>query len=195
MTPAASVVFTALLAALLAASSCAPAGLQDPCAAVRSSSRELNRAARIASVQARNGSKDDGWFDSTPVWMDDKDLCDPSTLKHRSKDCIQKIHNVLAGYWSVLQMVSEFHSCSEFVRKLKPTVLQIHQDIGRCAKSKSSLHETPPLIGAPEKVAWLHEDYLCRYTLDRLFSFSILTARVFAVGDPARHSEGSAQKC
>ncbi|MEQ2160359.1 hypothetical protein GOODEAATRI_032895, partial [Goodea atripinnis] len=39
------------------------------------------------------------------------------------------------------------------------------------------------------------EPLLCRYTLDRLFSFSILTARVFAVGDPAHHSEGSSQKC
>uniref|UniRef100_A0A3B5B127 Uncharacterized protein n=1 Tax=Stegastes partitus TaxID=144197 RepID=A0A3B5B127_9TELE len=36
---------------------------------------------------------------------------------------------------------------------------------------------------------------LCHYTMDRLFSFSIFTARVFAVGDPTRHNEGSAQKC
>uniref|UniRef100_A0A3P9H967 Uncharacterized protein n=1 Tax=Oryzias latipes TaxID=8090 RepID=A0A3P9H967_ORYLA len=39
------------------------------------------------------------------------------------------------------------------------------------------------------------EPLLCHYTLDRLFSFSILTARVFAAGDPAQHTASSAQKC
>uniref|UniRef100_A0A3Q2XN73 Uncharacterized protein n=1 Tax=Hippocampus comes TaxID=109280 RepID=A0A3Q2XN73_HIPCM len=39
------------------------------------------------------------------------------------------------------------------------------------------------------------EDLLCQYILDRLFSFSILTARVFAVGHPAHHSQGGAHKC
>lgn len=39
------------------------------------------------------------------------------------------------------------------------------------------------------------EELLCFYTLDRLFSFSILAARVFAVGDPAHHALGSPQMC
>uniref|UniRef100_A0A3Q3JVE2 Uncharacterized protein n=1 Tax=Monopterus albus TaxID=43700 RepID=A0A3Q3JVE2_MONAL len=36
---------------------------------------------------------------------------------------------------------------------------------------------------------------LCHYTMDRLFSFSILTARVFAVGDPAHHTQGLIRTC
>uniref|UniRef100_A0A3B3I6S6 Uncharacterized protein n=1 Tax=Oryzias latipes TaxID=8090 RepID=A0A3B3I6S6_ORYLA len=40
-----------------------------------------------------------------------------------------------------------------------------------------------------------YEPFLCSYTLDRLFSFSILNARVFAAGDPAQHTASSAQKC
>lgn len=39
------------------------------------------------------------------------------------------------------------------------------------------------------------EALLCRYTMDRLFSFSILVARVFAVGDPAHHAKSSVQNC
>lgn len=35
----------------------------------------------------------------------------------------------------------------------------------------------------------------CVYTLDRLLSFSILAARVFAVGDPALHALGSPRDC
>lgn len=37
--------------------------------------------------------------------------------------------------------------------------------------------------------------YLCHYILDRLFSFSIFTARVLSVGDPAHHTDGTTQKC
>lgn len=37
--------------------------------------------------------------------------------------------------------------------------------------------------------------YLCSYILDRLFSFSIFTARVLSVGDPAHHTDGTTQKC
>uniref|UniRef100_A0A8C5C4C5 Uncharacterized protein n=1 Tax=Gadus morhua TaxID=8049 RepID=A0A8C5C4C5_GADMO len=35
----------------------------------------------------------------------------------------------------------------------------------------------------------------CHYVMERLFSFSILAARVFALGDPAQHSQGSAGQC
>lgn len=46
-----------------------------------------------------------------------------------------------------------------------------------------------------EHIPRWQEKLLCHYTLDRLFSFSILTARVFAVGDPAGHAVGPTQKC
>lgn len=42
---------------------------------------------------------------------------------------------------------------------------------------------------------WMRDTLCTSYTFDRLFSFSILTARVFALGDPTRHTDGSAQKC
>uniref|UniRef100_A0A3Q1JU52 Uncharacterized protein n=1 Tax=Anabas testudineus TaxID=64144 RepID=A0A3Q1JU52_ANATE len=46
-----------------------------------------------------------------------------------------------------------------------------------------------------QAIPFWQESLLCHYTMDRLFSFSILTARVFAVGDPSGHTEGSAQRC
>uniref|UniRef100_A0A665SY94 Uncharacterized protein n=1 Tax=Echeneis naucrates TaxID=173247 RepID=A0A665SY94_ECHNA len=49
--------------------------------------------------------------------------------------------------------------------------------------------------GKPQDTARWEEALLCQYTMDRLFSFSTLTARVFAAGDPAHHAEGSAQRC
>lgn len=50
-------------------------------------------------------------------------------------------------------------------------------------------------ISEEDPIDQWEEDLLCHYTMDRLFSFSILTARIFAVGDPAHHTDGSAQKC
>uniref|UniRef100_A0A3B4XML4 Uncharacterized protein n=1 Tax=Seriola lalandi dorsalis TaxID=1841481 RepID=A0A3B4XML4_SERLL len=78
---------------------------------------------------------------------------------------------VLESYLSAVNDVAEFNSCSVFASEVKPS----SESSGSSARWKEAL--------------------LCQYTMDRLFSFSILTARVFAVGDPAHHAEGSAQIC
>uniref|UniRef100_A0A8C4NSJ7 Uncharacterized protein n=1 Tax=Dicentrarchus labrax TaxID=13489 RepID=A0A8C4NSJ7_DICLA len=84
------------------------------------------------------------------------------------------IHDVLMSYNSLMKRLEQFSSCARFASKVMPHI---------------SNEETHPMMPRWE------QNLLCRYTLDRLFSFSILTARVFAVGDPAHHADGSAQKC
>uniref|UniRef100_A0A4W6FAR0 Uncharacterized protein n=1 Tax=Lates calcarifer TaxID=8187 RepID=A0A4W6FAR0_LATCA len=95
------------------------------------------------------------------------------------------ILSVLTGYISAVERVSGFQSCSAFASKVKPVMQKLHKDMSKCSISKE---ETEPILD------W-QEALLCHYTMDRLFSFSILTARVFAVGDPTHHAEGSAQTC
>uniref|UniRef100_A0A3B3U2K4 Uncharacterized protein n=1 Tax=Poecilia latipinna TaxID=48699 RepID=A0A3B3U2K4_9TELE len=82
------------------------------------------------------------------------------------------IFGVLASYASAVERISAFESCSEF----------------------TSTHHGKKAEHQPVEGRW-KEALVCQYTLERLFSFSILTARVFAAGDPAQHSEGSAHRC
>uniref|UniRef100_A0A3B4BK30 Uncharacterized protein n=1 Tax=Periophthalmus magnuspinnatus TaxID=409849 RepID=A0A3B4BK30_9GOBI len=61
-------------------------------------------------------------------------------------------------------------------------------------KSCSEMHVVA-LIEEPIQ-SW-QKPLVCSYTMERLFSFSILTARVFSVGDPANHAEihNTTKKC
>ncbi|KAM7405150.1 hypothetical protein PAMP_012434 [Pampus punctatissimus] len=179
---------------LFTPASCAPAGmsLQGACADVRNSSLELNRIAKRVSVEARNGSKDVSDFSTSLVWIEAKDMCDPETLKHRSTICIEKISNALTSYESAIEDVAGFQSCSEFARRVKPALHKLHTDMSRCVNLK---HQKGSHITKQVPIDHWQEALLCHYTLDRLFSFSVLTARVFAVGDPAHHTVASAQKC
>ncbi|KAK9515197.1 hypothetical protein VZT92_025863 [Zoarces viviparus] len=190
----------AALFLLVAAASCAPTGhtLQDACGDVRSSSLELNHVARTVSKEARNGSKDVTDFSTALVWMEAKDMCDPETLRQKPTTCLGKILNVLTRYISAVERVAGFQSCSEFVSKVKPAMQNLHKDMNKCVKTRTGTNHQMDSHTSKEEThdieRW-QEELLCHYTMDRLFSFSILSARVFAVGDPAHHAEGSAQKC
>ncbi|XP_051281140.1 interleukin-23 subunit alpha-like [Dicentrarchus labrax] len=189
----------AALFLLFSAASCAPAGhsLHDACAAVQRSSLELNHLAKGVSVEARNGSKHMGTFTTNLVWMEAKDMCDPESLRQKSEPCISKIHDVLMSYNSLMKRLEQFSSCARFASKVMPAMHKLHTDMSKCVNAITGVNphkhisneETHPMMPRWE------QNLLCRYTLDRLFSFSILTARVFAVGDPAHHADGSAQKC
>uniref|UniRef100_A0A3B4F0K1 Uncharacterized protein n=2 Tax=Haplochromini TaxID=319058 RepID=A0A3B4F0K1_9CICH len=82
------------------------------------------------------------------------------------------IIKVLDRYRSLVRRISEFERCSEFASQVVPDLA-----VGE--------------VTIPE---W-EKPYLCHYILDRLFSFSIFTARVLSVGDPAHHTDGTTQKC
>ncbi|XP_020491503.2 uncharacterized protein [Labrus bergylta] len=192
--------FAAALLWLLAAASCAPAGhgLQDACADLRSSSLELNRQARIASIEARNGDRSESNFTTTLAWLEAKDMCDPEALKQKSSTCVGKILDVLRNYNTYVEMISKFRSCSQFANKVKPALHNLLRDMSRCVSAKTGMNqqeETHISAEDTQPPRYWHEAPFCHYTLDRLFTFSIISARVFARGDPAHHSDSSAQMC
>uniref|UniRef100_A0A668T9N9 Uncharacterized protein n=1 Tax=Oreochromis aureus TaxID=47969 RepID=A0A668T9N9_OREAU len=100
---------------------------------------------------------------------------------------LQTISSFLLLKHYLLRRISEFENCSEFASQVMPVINKLHKDVTKCADSKGDW-------GA-EKVSLWEKPYLCHYTLDRLFSFSIFTARVLSVGDPVHHTNGTTQKC
>ncbi|KAL6119523.1 uncharacterized protein ACO6RY_04075 [Pungitius sinensis] len=190
----------AALFLLLAAAYCAPTGHipKDACGDVRSSSLQLNSVARNVSEEARNGSKDIGDFSTPLLWIEAQDMCGPENLKQEPATCLEKMLNALGSYISEVERVAGFPSCARFVRKVKPFMQKLHKDMHKCVNTKlgrNHLRESHSSKEETEPTAAWEEDLRCYYTLDRLFSFSILSARVFAVGDPAHHTHSSAQNC
>ncbi|CAK6963788.1 hypothetical protein EYF80_059385 [Scomber scombrus] len=181
---------------LLATASCAPAGTQDACADVRKSSLELNRIAKTVSELARNGSKDMSDVSASLLWMEANDMCDPGTLKHEPVTCVRKIFKAIRSYKSVLKTVDRFPCCSGYVSSVKKALHNMETDMGKCVKLSEAInHQEESHTSNGQGIRDYEQLILCHYTMDRLFSFSILAARVFAVGDPAHHTEGSVQKC
>lgn len=77
----------------------------------------------------------------------------------------------------------------------QPGVRQIKVDKAFDTESKMSLSPRTPQAGSYGTDERWEEQPLCLYTLERLYSFSILTARVFAAGNPAHHTAGLAHRC
>uniref|UniRef100_A0A3P9MVB8 Pectinesterase inhibitor domain-containing protein n=1 Tax=Poecilia reticulata TaxID=8081 RepID=A0A3P9MVB8_POERE len=181
----------------LLAASAAPAGHHDACAEVRMSSQDLNQYARTASAKARNGSTDFARYSNSIAWLESNDMCDPASLKQMSTACVEKILGVLTSYASAVERISAFESCSEFTSTVNPALKKLHRDMGKCVRSLGGKLEKEHHGKKAEHHPVEHwkEAFVCQYTLERLFSFSILTARVFAAGDPAQHSEGSSHRC
>ncbi|KAM9828131.1 uncharacterized protein ACBT44_020848 isoform 2-T2 [Syngnathus typhle] len=168
---------------------------KDPCAEVKSNSLLLNQLAKNALIQARSGSTDNANFTFAADWMEAKDKCDPETLRHSPTPCAKKILKVLSSYVTALDKVARFASCSASVSRVKPTSEALRKSVSACVQLNNDVSkEAEEPRPRPDDVAW-QEEPLCYYTLKRLFSFSLLTARVFAVGHPAAHSQGSAHVC
>lgn len=91
-------------------------------------------------------------------------------------------HMKVIGFW-LARFKSQLHQeCEHEVNTHKLLIILQHPSILK-----------DPGVTTP--VPNWQKGLLCRYVLDRLFSFSILTARVFAVGDPAGHSVTLNQIC
>ncbi|XP_076734578.1 uncharacterized protein LOC143414325 [Maylandia zebra] len=191
-----SFTFAVLSLMFFSTASAAPAGHQESCVDVQTSSLELNKIARNVSLEARKGlvTREEIQFSTLLVWMNSKDMCDPGTLKQESLPCFGKIIKVLDRYRSLVRRISEFERCSEFASQVVPVINKLHTDVTKCADSKGEWGAVDLAVGEVTIPEW-EKPYLCHYILDRLFSFSIFTARVLSVGDPAHHTDGTTQKC
>ncbi|KAK7884407.1 hypothetical protein WMY93_027530 [Mugilogobius chulae] len=121
-------------------------------------------------------------------WMEAKDQCDPGTLRLTPEPCIKKMLDVLSSYKSFVSFLAELKSCP-VAAEVVPVLRQLHKDMSSCVRSRTEYHPHHKVdhINFKSTEFW-KEGLLCDYTMERLFSFSILTARVFSVGDPVNHA-------
>uniref|UniRef100_A0A3P9KNX5 Uncharacterized protein n=1 Tax=Oryzias latipes TaxID=8090 RepID=A0A3P9KNX5_ORYLA len=108
-------------------------------------------------------------------------MCDPQSLTQKPM-VIHTFTRFFNFYYLICQ------TCKALIESVNIILNKVYFLTFQPCNSVSSEKDTWPTEN------W-YEPFLCHYTLDRVFSFSILTARVFAAGDPAQHTASSAQKC
>ncbi|KAJ0064429.1 hypothetical protein NL108_006452 [Boleophthalmus pectinirostris] len=171
---------------LFVSASCSPTGHRHhgACTDVQKSALEFNA---IAKKAVSNIPKDIRPFSTSLAWMEAQDQCDPGTLRLAPESCIKKMLDVLTSYESFVKTEVDLKGCAG-AREVQPVLNKLHNHMSRCVKSRTEYHHHK-VDHTHEKLEDWQRPLLCNYTIERLFSFSILTARVFSVGDPANHAE------
>ncbi|KAJ8390483.1 hypothetical protein AAFF_G00102800 [Aldrovandia affinis] len=123
------------------------------------------------------------------VLVEASDMCDPAGLKTDSKPCLQKITAALSNYSRIFQKKGLFPGSEWETAQVASTVSELLGQL-RHEEPQGSTKEEPGL----NEENWMQED-LQRYSVERLRSFSILAARVFAAGNPASHGNAPAAHC
>uniref|UniRef100_A0A4W5PBA0 Uncharacterized protein n=1 Tax=Hucho hucho TaxID=62062 RepID=A0A4W5PBA0_9TELE len=121
------------------------------------------------------------------VLVNATDKCDPTNLRADSTHCLKKMVSALKNYRIVFGIISQFKSiCTKVGEKLNKVVEELLFQMGE---------PRPDSEENWSKVNSWEEPGLCRDNIEKLFSFSILMARVFAPGDPAKHIMNSTKYC
>ncbi|KAJ8369901.1 hypothetical protein SKAU_G00099290 [Synaphobranchus kaupii] len=144
-------------------------------------------------------------IDEQVVLVEPSDMCDPAGLKMDSKPCIKKIITALGNYSRIFRKEGLFlGSARETARKVAVTVSKLLGQLGTLfslSLCNSNLIELNVLQAEEPQGSTVELDrtwmqyVLARYSVERLLSFSILVARVFASGNPAAHGNAPSTSC
>ncbi|KAL7859699.1 hypothetical protein SRHO_G00148460 [Serrasalmus rhombeus] len=111
-----------------------------------------------------------------PLMIRPEDKCDPDSLESNAEPCLSKVILALKNYSRIFGdnglFREEYTKCSKW-RASATDVFNITTQLLRALKEQVEAQEPLKL----EK--WMSEGFLCRDSVDRLYSFSILTARIF----------------
>ncbi|KAK9954055.1 hypothetical protein ABG768_016163 [Culter alburnus] len=112
-------------------------------------------------------------IDEPPVSIRPIDTCDPWSLQSNKETCQSRIILALKNYTRIFHKDGVFISdaCSNW-REQANEIAEVTGDLLRVLKE--------PVEDAPlDSVNW-HDSALCRDSVERLYSFSIISARVFS---------------
>ncbi|XP_021423044.1 uncharacterized protein LOC110492907 [Oncorhynchus mykiss] len=121
------------------------------------------------------------------VLVEATDKCDPKNLRADSMPCLKKMVFALKNYSTVFGIISQFkNNCAKTGKMVNTVVKKLLLDLKEPHPHSEEKWQ--------EVKSW-EEPGLCRDNIEKLFSFSILMARVFAPGDPAKHIMDSPKYC
>ncbi|XP_026800760.1 interleukin-23 subunit alpha-like [Pangasianodon hypophthalmus] len=112
-----------------------------------------------------------------PLMIRSEDKCDPESLKTNPETCMSRVVLALKNYSRIFGDSGIFQGqntkCDKW-RANATVVAEVMEQILEALKEPSD-PPTPLMMDN-----WMTEGYLCRDSVERLYSFSIMTARVFS---------------
>ncbi|KAG7323730.1 hypothetical protein KOW79_013432 [Hemibagrus wyckioides] len=111
-----------------------------------------------------------------PLMIRSEDNCDPDSLKTNPKTCLSRVVLALKNYSRIFGDDGIFQGQNTKCNKWRANATAIAE----VAKQLLEALKEPLKPQAPMLIDnWMTEGYLCRDSVERLYSFSIVTARVF----------------
>ncbi|XP_077074648.1 uncharacterized protein LOC143725786 [Siphateles boraxobius] len=112
-------------------------------------------------------------IDDAPVSIRPIDTCDPWSLQNNKETCQSRIILALKNYTRIFHKDGVFKNkdCSEW-REQANKIADVTGDILRVLEE--------PVVYAPLPAVEWYANALCRDSVERLYSFSIISARVFS---------------
>nr|ATL73178.1 IL-23p19 [Ctenopharyngodon idella] len=112
-------------------------------------------------------------IDEPPVSIRPIDTCDPWSLQNNKETCQSRIILALKNYTRIFHKDGVFKNsaCSNWTKEAN-NIANVTGDLLRVLKE--------PVVDAPLTAVGWHVNALCRDSVERLYSFSIISARVFS---------------
>ncbi|XP_053499664.1 interleukin-23 subunit alpha-like [Ictalurus furcatus] len=112
-----------------------------------------------------------------PLMIRSEDKCDPDSLKTNPETCLSRVVLALKNYSRIFGESGIFQGQNTKCDKWRANATAIAVVTEQILEALKEPSETPtPMMMAN----WMTEGYLCRDSVERLYSFSIMTARVFS---------------
>ncbi|CAM4677510.1 hypothetical protein PO909_014165 [Leuciscus waleckii] len=112
-------------------------------------------------------------IDDAPVSIGPTDTCDPWSLQNNKETCQSRIIMALKNYTRIFHKDGVFKNlaCSGW-REEANKISDVTREILRVLEE--------PVVNAPLTAVDWYDNTLCRDSVERLYSFSIISARVFS---------------
>ncbi|KAI5095542.1 hypothetical protein C0J45_13972 [Silurus meridionalis] len=112
-----------------------------------------------------------------PLMIRPEDKCDPESLKAKPEICLSRVVLALKNYSRIFGDSGLFQGYNTKCDKWRANATAIAEVTEQILEALQEPSETPTPIMIDN---WMTEGYLCRDSVQRLYSFSIVTARVFS---------------
>ncbi|XP_076874826.1 uncharacterized protein LOC143525129 [Brachyhypopomus gauderio] len=111
-----------------------------------------------------------------PLMIRPEDQCDPESLRSNAEPCLLRIVLALKNYSRIFGDNGFFHVENSDCSKWRTNATAVDEVIKQLLDTLQEPLDSSVPLNLPQ---WMMGGYLCRDSADRLYSFSIVVARVF----------------
>ncbi|KAI4897345.1 hypothetical protein NFI96_015481, partial [Prochilodus magdalenae] len=111
-----------------------------------------------------------------PLMIRPEDNCDPDNLQKNPEPCLSRVILALKNYSRIFGVKGLFQEQYPKCGKWKNNAVEVADVTTKLLEQLKEPSTTPEPLNVE---GWMNEAFLCRDSVNRLYSFSIVAARVF----------------